>query len=180
MHLSEKITNREIIFDGKIFTVARDDVLLENGQSAFRELVIHNGGAGILPVDNECNVTLVRQYRSGVAKKMTEICAGKLEKGESPFDCAVRELEEELGLKAKNVIELGTIAATPAYDSEIIYIYLATELESVPSHTDDGEFLDVIKMPLSDALDLVMLGELEDAKTQIAILKAERILNGKA
>ena len=179
MHLTEKTIKREIIFEGKVFTVARDNVLLENGKPALRELVLHNGGAGILPVDDKGNVTLVRQYRSGAARQMTEICAGKLEKDETPKAGALRELEEELGLRAGNVRSLGTIAATPAYDSEIIYIYLATELTSCPRNPDEGEFLDIVTLPLSDAVDMVMKNEITDAKTQIALLKAERLLNGK-
>lgn len=179
MHLSEKTIKREIIFEGKIFTVVRDDVLLEDGSPAKRELVLHIGGAGVLPVASDGTVTLVRQYRSGVAKQMTEICAGKLEQGENPLKCALRELEEELGLQAKNVIPLGAFAPTPAYDSELTYVYLATDLVSVPSHTDEGEFLDIVKMPLEKAAELVMNNEITDGKTQLAVLKAERILSGK-
>lgn len=180
MELFEKQLSRDIIFEGKIFTVARDINELANGKNAPRELVLHTGGAGILPVDSDGNVTLVKQYRCGVCGVLTEICAGKLEKGEDPRDCAVREMVEELGIKAKNVVSLGSFAPTPAYDSEITYIFLATDLEYVGQKLDDGEFLELVKMPLTDAVAAVMDGTISDGKTQIAILKAERLLNGKA
>lgn len=180
MKLFEKQKSRELIFEGKIFTVARDINELANGQTAPRELVLHTGGAGILPVDRDGNVTLVKQYRCGVSGVLTEICAGKLEKGEDPKDCALREMREELGLCAKNVVRLGSFAPTPAYDSEITYIFLATDLEYVGQRLDDGEFLELVKMPLDVAVKSVMDGSISDGKTQIAILKAERLLNGKA
>ncbi len=180
MDIFEKQLSREIIFKGKIFTVARDINELANGNKAPRELVLHSGGAGILPVDSDGNVTLVRQYRCGVGEMFTEICAGKLEVGEDPLECAKREMIEELGFTAKNVISLGSFAPTPAYDSEITYIFLATDLEYIGQQLDEGEFLEIIKMPLSDAVNAVMDGTIADGKTQIAVLKAERLLNGKA
>ncbi len=180
MKLFEKRKSRELIFEGKIFTVACDVNELANGREAPRELVLHSGGAGILPVDCDGNVTLVKQYRCGVAGVLTEICAGKLEKGEDPKACAVREMEEELGISAKNVVSLGSFAPTPAYDSEITHIFLATDLEYVGQKLDDGEFLEIVKMPLEDAVKAVMAGSISDGKTQIAILKAERLLDGKA
>ena len=180
MELYEKQLSRETIFEGKIFTVVRDNVELPDGKNSMRELVLHNGGAGVLPVDSDGNVTLVRQYRAGVSKVFTEICAGKLEKGEDPTECAKREMTEELGLSAKNVVALGSFVPTPAYDSEITYIFLATDLEYVGQKLDDDEFLEIVKMPLDEAVSRVMSGEISDGKTQIAILKAERLLNGKA
>lgn len=180
MHLSEKTLSRNIIYEGKVFTVALDSVELEDGSAANRELVLHPGGAGILPVDSEGNVTLVRQFRAGAGCVLTEICAGKLEKGEDPESCAVRELSEELGLEAGRVIPLGFMEATPAYDSERTYIYLASELKQVQRHPDEGEFIDIVKMPFEKALNLVHDGTLTDGKTQLALLKAERVLCGKA
>ena len=181
MDITEKRISREIIFEGRVFTVAKDVNELPDGRLAPREIVLHNGGAGILPIDSEGNVTLVRQYRCGVGKVYLEICAGKTEKGENPKDCAVRELREELGLVADTVTSLGALGATPAYDSEIIYIYLATGLTEVGQELDDGEFLEIVKMPLKEAFYMVNDGRIEDAKTQIAILKAytQRLLNGK-
>ena len=172
MHLHEEILERETIFEGKVFTVVKDVVKLEDGGKSYRELVLHNGGAGILPIWEDGTVTLVKQYRSGVASQMVEICAGKLEKGENPIDAAVRELEEELGIVADKIEFLGDIAPTPAYDSEIISIYVATGLRQKERKLDEGEFVDVATLSLNEAAELVMDGEITDAKTQIAILKA--------
>ncbi len=180
MELFEKQLSRVTIFEGKIFTVVRDEVQLPNGESAPRELVLHSGGAGILPVDSNGDITLVKQYRCGAKAVLTEICAGKLEKGEDPMECAKREMLEELGLVAKSIIPLGSFSPTPAYDSEITYIFLATDLEYVGQKLDEGEFLEIVKMPLKEAVSLVLNGDILDGKTQIAILKAERLLNGKA
>lgn len=180
MHLYEKTLDRTIIYEGKIFTVARDNVELEDGKRSVRELVLHTGGAGILPIDEDGNVTLVKQYRSGAACQMLEMCAGKTEKGEDPRECAIRELKEELGITAENIISLGTLVPTPAYDSEVISIYLATGITRGERQLDAGEFADVVEMPFERALELVMSGEITDAKTQVALLKAERLRNGKA
>ena len=109
MRLTEKTIARDIIYEGKIFTVIKDLVELPDESHAGREVIIHAGGAGILPVDENNDVTLVRQYRAGASEVLTEICAGKLEKGEDPQSCAIRELEEELGLKASTVTPLGYI-----------------------------------------------------------------------
>ena len=180
MELKETSISREIVFNGKIFTVAKDVSMLPDGRKAPRELVLHAGGAGVLPVDEDKTVTLVRQYRCGAMQCVTEICAGKLEIGEDPKECAVRELSEELGITAENVVSLGHLLPTPAYDSEVTHIFLATGLTHSDSHLDDGEFLEVVKLPLDKAVELVMDGTITDAKTQIALLKAERLINGKA
>lgn len=179
MELWEKTISRETVFKGRIFTVARDRSQLPDGTVADRELVLHSGGAGILPVDDNGNVTLVRQYRCGVCRVVTEICAGKTEAGEDPRECAVRELSEELGFTADNVIALGHLVPTPAYDSELTYVFLATGIHQTGAHPDTGEFLEHVTMPLSEAVQKVVDGEITDAKTQIALLKAERLLCGK-
>ena len=179
MELWEKTLSRNIIYEGKIFTAACDVVELADGSTAKRELVFHPGGAGILPVDENGEVTLVRQYRAGAGSVLTEICAGKLERDEDPLECAKRELSEELGLEAGEITPLGYMNATPAYDSERIYIYLAGNLKVVPRHPDDGELLEIVKMPFSAALQAVMDGSFTDGKTQLAILKAEKVLYGK-
>lgn len=180
MELWEKTLSRDIIYEGKVFTAACDVVELADGSTARRELIFHSGGAGILPVDENGEVTLVRQYRAGAAGVLTEICAGKLEQGENPLECAKRELSEELGLEAEEITPLGYMNATPAYDSERIYIYLARKLKAVPCHPDDGELLEIVKMPFSEALHAVTDGSFTDGKTQLALLKAEKVLYGKA
>lgn len=178
MHLCEKVIKKERLFDGMVFSVERRTVEQEDGRTALRDIVLHNGGAGILPIDENGNVTLVRQYRSGTECVLTEICAGKLEDGEDPRQCALRELGEELGLTAESVVDMGCLIPTPAYDSERIYIYLARGLHPTERHLDDGEFVDIVTMSLEDALAAADRGEITDSKTQIALYRAERLING--
>ena len=173
MELTEKTLERSIIYEGKVFTAAKDSVELQDGSRAFRELVLHRGGAGVLPVSDDGTVTLVRQYRAGAARPLTEICAGKLEEGEDPRDCAARELSEELGFEADEMIPLGFFFPTPAYDSERTYLFLARGLHNVGAHPDKGEFIERVSLPFGTALKMAANGELTDGKTVIALYRAE-------
>ena len=167
----EKTLTSEVLFEGRVVTLTKDTALLENGKTATREVVHHHGGACILPVDADGNITLVRQFRYAFGEEIWELPAGKLEAGEDPFEAAKRELSEECGLTADNFIDLGVVYATVGYDSEKIYLWAATGLHSTAQHLDAGEFLDVVKMPFDEALGLVMDGTIKDSKTQVALLK---------
>jgi len=171
MHLSEETLSVEEIFKGKILDVTRDTVMLENGEKAFREVIHHNGGVCVVPLTDEGEVIFVRQFRYPFKKIHTEVPAGKLEKGENPLECGIRELKEEVGAEAKEIIPLGCLYPTVAYDTEIIYMYLAKGLTFSEQSLDEDEFLDVVKIPLEEAYRMAMNGELPDAKTQLAILK---------
>ena len=175
-NLIEKEVSREIVFNGKIFQIAKCKARLCNHDIVDREIMLHSGGVGILPLDNDGNVLLVQQYRYGAQTFLWEIPAGKLEYGEDPYACAVRELSEETGCSAEKIQPLGKINPSPAIMSEIIYIYLATGLMSGERHLDEDEFLDVAKVPFDKAIEMVFSGEITDAKTQIALLKAKEIL----
>ena len=168
---TETTLSSEEIFNGRVIRVTYDKVLLENGNTSTREVVHHHGGACILPVDENGNITMVRQYRYALGEEMWELPAGKLEKGEDPFEAAKRELAEECGLTADHFVDLGVVYPTVGYDSEKIYLWAATGLHNVNQHLDEDEFLDVVKMPLDEALRLVMDGTIKDSKTQIGILK---------
>lgn len=173
---TEKRLSCELLFHGKIFDVTRDRVELEDGQCAWREIVHHHGGAGVVAVNEKREVFLVRQYRYAFGREMLEIPAGKLEYGEEPRGAALRELEEECGLLADEVIDLHPILPTVGYDTEIIYLYLATGLHETASKLDAGEFLDVVRIPLERAIAMIDKGEIQDGKTVAALLKADRIL----
>ena len=175
-NLIEKEVSREIVFDGKIFKIAKCKAELCNHQIVDREIMLHSGGVGILAIDEKQNVLLVQQYRYGASTFLWEIPAGKLEYGEDPFECAVRELSEETGCTAENMEFLGKLSPSPAIMSEIIYIYMATGLKNGDKHLDTDEFLDVVRIPLEQALQMVFSGEITDAKTQIALLKANQLL----
>ena len=172
--LFEKTVDRKTVFDGKVFRVEVKEVELFDGSRSNREVVLHNGGATIVALDNDNNIFLVRQFRSPYEKVIYELPAGKLEAGEDPMECAVRELKEETGMQAEKVESLGCMYATPGYCSEIIHLYLATGLSSGEGRPDDGEFLQVIKMPLSEALAMIENNEISDAKTMVALLKTAR------
>lgn len=171
MHLSEETISVEEIYKGKILDVTRDTVILENGEKTFREVIHHNGGVCVVPLTDEGEVIFVKQFRYPFKKVLTEIPAGKLEKGENPLECGIRELKEEVGAKAKEIIPLGCLYPTVAYDTEIIYMYLAKGLTFSEQSLDEDEFLDIVKIPLEDAYKMAMNGELPDSKTQLAILK---------
>ena len=175
--LFEKEVSREIIFEGRVFDIAVCQAELCNHEVVRRDIMLHNGGVGVLPIDDEGNVYLVQQYRYGASKFLWEIPAGKLEKGEDPFACAVRELEEETGYVGGEFLYLGEINPSPAIMSEIIHIYLAKNLKPGDRHLDEDEFLEVEKVPFAQAFKMVLDGEITDAKTQIALFKAKELLS---
>lgn len=177
-HTEAMLESKEI-FNGRVIRVTLDKVQLEDGTTSTREVVHHHGGACILPVDADGNVTMVRQFRYALGEELWELPAGKLEAGEDPFEAAKRELSEECGLTADTYTELGVVYPTVGYDSERIYLWAAEGLRTVGQHLDAGEFLDVVKMPFAQALGLVMDGTIKDSKTQIALLKYAQ-LRGKA
>jgi len=180
-HLTEKQLSSEEIYNGKILHVTRDTVELEDGTQAFREVVHHPGGACVVPLTDDGNVIMVRQFRYPHGAETLEIPAGKLEYGEDPADCAVRELKEEAGAVSRRFESLGSLFPTPAYDKEVIYMYLARDLILTQEQAlDEDEFLDVVTVPLKEAVDMVMRNELPDAKTQIALLKTARLLEQEA
>lgn len=176
MQIGEKIMKEDVIFHCPIFRVAGGKVLLPDGKEAARYRVLHTGGCGVLPLTSQGEVLLVEQYRYGIGQTTLEIPAGKLEPGEDPAECALRELKEEVGATTERLTELGTIAVTPAYDSEIIYIYMAQCYEFTTQKLDEDEFLRVHKMPMEQAVEMVLSGQITDAKTQIALLKASKLL----
>ncbi len=176
MHLQEETLSSKTKYEGPIFTVTSDIARLEDGETAIRDVVRHSGGVCVIPVTDDGIIYLVKQFRYPFGTTTLEIPAGKLEKGEFPEDCGRRELTEETGLECREFIFLGEIYPTPAYDTEIIYLYMARKLAPASQKLDGDEFLDVVKMPLHDAVNAVMDGDIKDGKTQIAILKAARIL----
>ncbi|MCQ2399040.1 MAG: NUDIX hydrolase [Clostridia bacterium] len=175
--LTEKELSSTVVYNGKILDLRVDDVQLPDGGRAKREYVCHRGGASVLPVDDEGNAYLVRQFRYPYREVITEIPAGKLEKGEDPQVTAVRELQEETGFKCKDVQLLGVLYPTPAYTNEKLYVYLATGLTQAELKLDEDEFLNVVKMPVTELIDLVINGQIHDAKTCYAALKYALGLN---
>lgn len=171
MELYEKKLTENKVYSGRIFDVYSDEIELPNGKTSKRDWVKHNGGAAILCIDKENNVYLVEQYRYSVGRVVLEIPAGKIDKGEDPYNSALRELEEELGFKAKKIEPLGVVLPTVGYVSERIYLYLATDYEVTKQHLDEGEFVNIVKMPLAKLIEKIENFEIEDAKTIIAVTR---------
>lgn len=176
-HLHEETLSSDVIFEGKILRLKKDTVMLENGEHAFREVVEHSGGVCILPVTDDGEIIFVRQFRYPFKEILTEIPAGKREKDEEPLTCGIRELKEEVGAVADKITYLGKLYPTVAYDTEVIYMYLAEGLHFSDQHLDEDEFVDIVKIPFDRAVEMVMRDEIPDSKTQIAILKAKVLLN---
>lgn len=177
MHLEEKTVSSEEIYDGRIFKVTKDTALLENGKEALREVVHHSGGVTIIPITENNEIIMVKQYRYPHHKALLEIPAGKLEKGESHYDAGKRELLEETGCTCSEYEYLGEVLPTPAYVTEVIYMYMAKGLTFSKQNLDSDEFLDVVKIPIEKAAQMVMNGEITDSKTQIGVLKAYYLQN---
>jgi ADP-ribose pyrophosphatase len=177
LNLDEKTVKENVIYNGRIISLSNDTVELPNGKNASREVVKHPGGVGIVALTEKGEVLLVNQFRYPYKAQILEIPAGKLTPGEDPLECGKRELREETGAAAEEYTSLGRLFPSPGYTNEIIYMYLAKNLSYGEMQLDDDEFLDVIKMPLKEAIDMVMSGELVDSKTQIALLKTWYLLN---
>lgn len=169
----EKEIQRTLIYDGKIMQVTREEVELENGEHAYREVVYHHGGVCILAVKDH-QIILVKQFRYSNRIQTIEVPAGKLEKDEDPQDCAFRELEEETNNRARDMKFIMKVLPSPGYTSEWLYLYEAIDFEEVNDALagDDDEFIDIIKMDIDEAYQKVLDGEIVDAKTVIAIMYA--------
>ena len=180
MDYFEQRIDRDDKYHGIIVDVHLDNVRLSDGSKARREVVEHPGGVTILPVDEAGNCYMVRQFRYPAGHMMLEAPAGKLEYGEDHRECAVRELSEETGFTADELIYLGGFYTSPGFSSELLHVYLALGLHAGESHLDEGEFLNVEKYSLQALEQMIMNNEIEDAKTIIAVLKAEKVLKDRA
>ncbi len=171
--LEEKILSSERVYEGKVVKLDLTQVELPDGKPASREVIRHVGASAIVPVDDEGNVTLVRQYRTALGRVLMEIPAGKLDsKDEDRLLAAQRELKEETGLTARHWTHLTDIVTTPGFCDEKISIYLATGLTQGEINPDEDEFLGVVKIPLKEMLAMALRGEIVDSKTLAGILLA--------
>ncbi|MBP3293256.1 MAG: NUDIX hydrolase [Clostridia bacterium] len=177
MNLIEKQTASDLLYDGKVVTLYKDTVELPDGASAIREYVKHIGAVCVVPVTDNGEVILERQYRYAVGEILVEIPAGKLDfPGENWESAARRELREETGAEARELIDLGDYYGSPAIMGERIRMFLARGLTFTNQHLDDDEFLEVFRLPLDEAVRQIMAGEIPDGKTQAGILRAAMML----
>ena len=176
MDLTEKTLKKNYIYEGRIITVRRDDALLPDGSQSIREVVEHPGGVCIAPLTADGELVFVEQFRYPYSEVVLELPAGKLEKGEDPFEAGKRELEEETGCVADNYFDCGKFYPSPGYCGQIIHLYAASGLHKTHMHPDADEFLKVSTIPLDKAVEMVMNNELRDGKTQTLVLKVANLI----
>ena len=161
------------VHDGRIVKLSLEEVRLPNGNVITLELIRHPGASAVVPVDSDGNVILVRQYRHATGSWLLEVPAGKLDHpGESPEDCALREVEEETGYRAERLVPLGWIWTTPRFTNEKIWLYLALDLSATRSNLQADEVLTVESLPLAEAARRALSGEIVDGKSVCALLRA--------
>ncbi len=168
MQYEEKTLQRNEIYQGKILTLRRDEVLLHDGKTAIREIVDHHGGACVL-YRADGKFVFVRQFRYAYGEEVLEIPAGKLEEGENPKAASIRELEEETGVRVTDATLLFVVYPSPGYTNEKIHVYYAENGENVAKHLDEGEFLDTVWIEEERVKNMLDDGEFKDAKTLIAL-----------
>ena len=166
----EKTIKRKLVYAGKIINLCIDNVLMSNGREALREIVEHPGAAAVVPVLPDGKVILVKQYRKPVEEVLLEIPAGKLEKGESAKDCAVRELEEETGFRTGKIRRILEFFPSPGFSSENIHLCEAGDLKKSRNNLQDDELIKVVSLTVPEIVQLIHKGKIRDAKTIIGIL----------
>jgi len=175
--LTETVESSETIYEGRVVTLRIDTVRFPNGKTGKREVIEHSGAVAIVPImDDGETVVLVRQSRPPAGKALLEIPAGGIEKGEDPETSAARELAEEIGYKPGKLTQLFTCYLAPGYSTEIMYGYLAQNLHEDRLEQDEDENVHVVTMKLSEALDAITRGEIEDSKTLVGLTLAARML----
>lgn len=173
MDLTERCLRSEAMYDGCLLHVRRDEIFLPDGKTGVREYLRHGGAVCVVPLTDDGQVVMERQYRYAVGQILVEIPAGKLDApDEDPLEAARRELREETGAEAREWIALGAILPAAAYSSEVIHLYAAKGLKFGEQDMDPGEFLEVFTAPLEELAEAALLGKIPDAKTQIALLRA--------
>lgn len=177
MNLDEKTVKKNYIYNGKIINVRCDDAQLPNGKPCIREVVEHPGGVCIAAVTDNGELLFVRQFRYPYMEVILELPAGKLEKGEDPFESGKRELEEETGCVAGEYRDLGKFYPSPGYCGEIIHLYAAKNLTFTQQNLDEDEFLNVEKIPIEKAVGMILNNEMRDGKTQAAVLKVKMLMD---
>ncbi len=175
--MREVIVKTSKVYEGRVVKLDVHEVRLPDDSFVKRELIRHSGAAAVLPLDANGEVVMVRQFRLGADRITLEIPAGGLSEEEAPEVCAQRELQEETGFAAQELVSLGAFYPVPAYSTEVIHLYLGTGLIPSPLAPDDDEFLEVARISLAKALEMVNSGEIIDSKTIIALLRTARLYN---
>ena len=172
MDMTEKQLSHEYIYKGRVINLRVDECELPDGEKALREVIEHPGGVCVAALTGENELLFVRQYRYPYSEVILELPAGKLTPGEDPLECGKRELLEETGAVGDEYKSLGLLYPSPGYCGEIIHLYMTRVVSIGETKPDDDEFVEMEKIPLRKAADMVLNNEIHDAKSQVAILKA--------
>lgn len=176
-NLKETKINSKVVYEGDFLDVRKDNVLLPNGEKGNREWINHPGASVIIPILPDGKIALIRQFRYAVGSEFIELPAGKLDPGESPLECAKRELEEEIGYKSNKIEFIANIHPAIGFANEKMNLFLATDLVQTKQNKDADEFIDLMPANLEKALELVWSNKITDVKTIIGILWFQKICN---
>ncbi|HOV26637.1 MAG TPA: NUDIX hydrolase [Pseudobacteroides sp.] len=179
MNFEEKTIGREHTYKGSFIDVETLEVVLPDGKKATRDVVLHPGASVVIPITDNGEIYMVRQYRKPIERITLELPAGKLDHGEDPKVCAERELSEETGLSADNVKHLISIHSAPGFCNEVLHLYIASGLKEGEAHSDEDEFVACEKYQVKKLIDMILSHEITDAKTIIGVLMADKIINGE-
>lgn len=178
--MSYEVVKSDLLMTGNIMSMYRDTITLPNNETTTREYILRGGGASaIVPIDADGKIVFVRQYRHPIKSLCLEIPAGMLEKGEDPLECATRELEEETAKKAGKIEHLVNMHSAVGLFSELIYIYLATDLKEGVQNLDHDEFVEIEKYTLEESVEMIFKGEITDSKTITGIFAYKEKMNSK-
>ena len=179
MELREETIRSEEVFSGRLVKLRVDTVRLPNGRQTTREVLVHRGAVAAVPLLDGDKLVMVRQFRQAAGEVLLEIPAGTLDPGEDPFACVARELEEETGYRADKITLMFRSYLAPGYSSEMLHTFLAEDLTQVEAHAEADEFLEVVELPMAEAVEKIVSGEIKDAKSICGILMAKRFLAGR-
>ncbi|MGB7873264.1 MAG: NUDIX hydrolase [Anaerolineales bacterium] len=171
-----ELIKSEVLMKGRAFAIRRDHLKTPDGHETKFEIIEHGGSVVIIPVDENGNVLLVRQYRHATGGDLLELPAGTLDDGEAPEVCAAREIREETGMAAEKLTKVGEFYLAPGYSTEFMVVYLATGLSDNPLDADDDEFLSVETIPVTEAIKMAERGDIPDAKSLAAFFLAKASL----
>ncbi len=170
--MSEDLVSTERVYEGRVVNLRVDTVRLPSGRITTREVIEHRGAVAIVALDDEANVLLVNQFRSAVGEQLLELPAGTLEAGEDTRTCAFRELQEETGHVAEHLEELYVFYSSPGFSDERIWLYLASGLTQRTQDLEGDEVIELVKLPLDKALEMVGTGAICDGKSILGLIVA--------
>jgi len=171
-----EVLNQTAIYHGRAFNVRRDEVRFQNQNTVSLDIIEHVGAVTILPLDSDGRILFIRQYRHAVGKELLELPAGTLNPDELPEHCALREIREETGFAAGKLVKIGEFFLAPGYSTEYMHLYLATDLHLDPLPGDEDEFIALVPVPVEQAYELALNGELQDGKSLAALLLARHLI----